>query len=358
VETLQRLQAKVASGDRAAQLSQTTQLRIISEAVATAGADLWKDDEEVVSLVIYLLGGGQPRDVVKVLQAGLVSKESEQLVRGALAYVAGQRADAAKRLEKVDARITDLRLAGQLAFIKSFLHGDDTQKALDDLDWARLLSPGTLVEEAALRREMLLVVERKDVARSAHLIHEYVNRFDRSPYAADFVRTFAALLANSNMAQDSAFFDRFDTSLRAMSADNRVNFLLTLSRTVLLQGNLAAAKRAADMTLAIDRISEKDKQRAILYRVGARLLGEDYDKAVADLASLSSAQLDRPDAVLKSAIGEVAIHLHDDSATNQDDPKASNGAPPSTPPMETIAQIESALKRPVPQDSANRPGDF
>ena len=56
-----------------------------------------------------------------------------------------------------------MRLAGQVAFARSVLETRrDPKAAIARLDWARLLAPGGLVEEAALRREIGLLAEARD----------------------------------------------------------------------------------------------------------------------------------------------------------------------------------------------------
>ena len=56
----------------------------------------------------------------------------------------------------------DARLAGEVAFARSVLETKrDAKTAVDLLDWARLLAPGGLVEEAALRREIALLAEAR-----------------------------------------------------------------------------------------------------------------------------------------------------------------------------------------------------
>ena len=59
-------------------------------------------------------------------------------------------------------------------------------------DEARLLSPGTLVEEAALRRSIALGSETRDTAQFLFSCSQYVRRFLQSPYASQFGDAFVA----------------------------------------------------------------------------------------------------------------------------------------------------------------------
>ena len=73
------------------------------------------------------------------------------------------------RWSKVPSRLPTIRLLAQRMF-----------------DVARLLSPGTLVEEAALRRSIALASETKDVTHFLVSCSQYVRRFLQSPYASQF----------------------------------------------------------------------------------------------------------------------------------------------------------------------------
>ncbi|TIP53397.1 MAG: chemotaxis protein MotC, partial [Mesorhizobium sp.] len=72
-----------------------------------------------------------------------------------------------------------------LALVKgSLLAADDPAQALTLLDEARLLSPGTLVEEAALRRSVGIAAAQGDAARFALASTQYVASYLYSPYAS------------------------------------------------------------------------------------------------------------------------------------------------------------------------------
>ena len=109
-------------------------------------------------------------------EATLCSKSERALARGAVAYITSHEADARTLLGAIDPDGLDARLAGQVAFARSVLEtGRDRKAAVSLLDWARLLAPGGLVEEAALRREIALLAEARDAPRAARLAHEYAD---------------------------------------------------------------------------------------------------------------------------------------------------------------------------------------
>jgi len=192
VDELRGIQFKVAQGDKAAYPAELNQLKTIGAAIATAGPETWKTKREADSLIIYILSGGSLADVGLLLKGDAVLESERSLARGALAYVTSHEADAIALLEKTDLTALDARLAGEMAFARSVLETKrDAKAAVSLLDWARLVSPGGLVEEAALRREIALLAEAKDMSRLAVLTRQYVTRFGASLYAADFLRDLA-----------------------------------------------------------------------------------------------------------------------------------------------------------------------
>ena len=171
---LQRLQVQIAAGDKSAYAAQQERLNAIGAAIGAAKPEVWKSKDEADAVIIYLLSGGQPRDVVQLLQSGAVPESETPFMRGAVAYILGNEADAEKLLGGLDPRRLDLRLAGQVAFAQSVLQTSrDEKKAIALLDLARLLAPGCLVEEAALRREILLLNGEHDADRVALLSRQY-----------------------------------------------------------------------------------------------------------------------------------------------------------------------------------------
>ncbi|MGO8078035.1 chemotaxis protein, partial [Rhizobium leguminosarum] len=59
-------------------------------------------------------------------------------------------------------------------------------EALDLYDKARLAAPGTIVEEAALRRSVAICVDNGMLDRGMAYSQRYVRRFLHSPYASQF----------------------------------------------------------------------------------------------------------------------------------------------------------------------------
>src|SRR5208283_2275619 len=141
-------------------------------------------------------------------------------------------------------------IAGPLAFARSVLKTrGDLRAAVADLDWARLVSPGGLVEEAALRREIALLAEAQDAPRVALLARQYADRFALSLYAPDFFRDLARLIGRTGLADGPGNYRLLSEAAAHLPANGRRDFLLTLARAAALNARFDSAAAAAGEAL-------------------------------------------------------------------------------------------------------------
>ena len=342
VDALQRLQTRVAAGDKAAYAAEPGQLRAIGAAISTATPDNWKQKSEAVAAIAYLLSGGQPRDVSKALQSGNLPKAEETLMRGALLYAQGREREAGALIGALDPRRLDARIAGQVAYALGVIAiSGDAGKALELFDLARVLAPGGLVEEASLRREILLGGERRDVDRVAMLARQYLTRFGGSIYAVNFMQGFAATVVRLNLIDSLASFDKFRRSARSMSPENRRGFMLAVARSELDNGKFDVAASAARVALDETAGADADATRGQLYQATARLLGGESDEGLAQLGAIAATKLGASDRLLLAAVKDIAAHLHEAAEPGSSAPAPSD----SDPAVKTIENAQAAMER-------------
>ena len=303
VMDVQRLQVRLALGDKAAYALSRDRIKEAGKAVAAAAPAAFKIPEERAAVVAYLLSGGQPRDVAGIVDRGDFPKEERDLLRGAVGYVGGRQAQA-EALLPFDPTKVSLRLGGQLAFAQSVLTtAKDARKALELLDLARLLAPGTLVEEAALRREILLVGDLRETSRVAFLARQYVERYGRSLYAGDFVASLARTAIRFDLCATPADLLRFSALLRLTAPEQARNFLLAVARAALPQGRFEVAWAAAADALNTAPAGSPDELKARLYQLAARFPALSEVDAIAAFSALPADKLAREDrALFKAAV--------------------------------------------------------
>jgi chemotaxis protein MotC len=358
VNTLQNAQREIAQGDSAAYAAQPKLLREISEAFSAAKPEVWQKSRNAHAAVIYLLSGGQPRVVTRLLEGGNLPKDDENLIRGALAYELGHETEARQLLGALDPKSLELTLGGQVAFVQSILLTTvDARKAVGLLDLARLLSPGGLVEEAALRREVALV---GDIARDADkfmaLAGQYMSRFPKSPYADNFLKSFTTALLRLQLAEDVANFPKFESMTANLGRDDRRGLFLTIARTALVSGKIAMADVAASKALTLAAADSADAARGRLYQAAGRTLTDQYESGVAELQAIDPKKLPKRDAALLAAARTVAMRVRE--ATNAASAAAAPTAAPNQPDDSASATIhlaEAALLRAQSVQSAGAP---
>jgi len=355
---LQALQAKMAAGDQAAFAAQPERLKAISAAIQAAPPETWQTKSETDGAIVYLLSGGRARDIVQLLRSGVVPQSEAPLMRGALDYIVGDEVEAHTLLDDVDPRTLDLRLAAQIAFAQSVLASSkDVKKAIALLDLARLLAPGALIEEVALRREIALVADQRDVDRFTVLCRQYATRFGRSIYAEHFVQSLAPIALKADLIDDLASFQKFHAFVTSLTPSARTHFLLTVAHAEAVNGKFGVASVASNEALQDVASDSAEAARGKLYEASARILTPDYDSGVAELRSVAEEKLDKQDQALLGAVRGVAAYMREMPSE-----AASANPPPPTAKQDndavasTIALAEVALKRNADKDGASPKG--
>ncbi|MBS9479327.1 hypothetical protein [Ancylobacter radicis] len=300
---LQRLQDRMARGDASALPEQNALLEAIDEQFRSADPSVWKDPNNARALVVYVLSGGNPKTLRAILANGADPAIDPRLVRGAVAYVEGRESDAIKDLGEIDARTLPASLAGQVALAQAALWvRRDQARAAILLDQARILAPGTLVEEGALRRAILVAAQGNDLVAFERLTATYLGRFRHSVYAGNFRQRFAAALTRMSFIDNAEEFHRIDDVLRQIEPEGRRDILLTVAQGAVVQGKTGAAIMAADRVLKAAPVASLDAQRATLYRGAAMAASAtDYETAALQLRGVSHDRLSPPDAQLLDA---------------------------------------------------------
>jgi len=309
---LQRLQVQMAFGDKGAYALQRDRLRMIGASILAARPETWKDKNETDAAVAYVLSGGQPRIIAQLLEKGGIPASEQPLMRGAEDYVSGKQAEAESLLGDIDPRKASLKLAGQLAFVQSVMKtGPDPKKAIALLDLARLMSPGGLVEEAALRREILLLGDQRAGDQVVFLARQYVTRFGHSIYAEDFIQGLAPAAIRNGLTDDLASLDKFRPLLTTVTPEVRRGFLLAIARAQTLNGKSEVAGAAAREALRDTPVGGTDEAQAKLFEAAAEIITPDYDAGVAILKGIDRSRLGKPDQALLAAITFSAMRLRD-----------------------------------------------
>jgi chemotaxis protein MotC len=329
VRSLEALQDQIVLGNAAAFAAQPKLIGVIAERFAAASSEAWRDPKNIRAAVVYLLSGGQPRVIEGLLEHNAIPQNDQKLVKGALAIDEGRANDAKQFLSDIDVRSLPAGLGGYVAFAQSRLLAEqDRQKTMELLDVARLLAPGTLVEEAALRREIFLADDMGDGEKFVFLSRQYVQRFQKSLYANNFRQHFASAIIHLDLLQAPGMAARLDGLLQQLSTDDQRNISLMIARAAIIEGKIAAVRFAVDRAELLTADGSVEKARTRLYDAAALIVSEDYDKGLERLKEINRSQLPMPDAKLYDAVSAVAQQIGKWSDATQQN---SEGADPGDP---------------------------
>jgi chemotaxis protein MotC len=282
----------------------------LNEELHQMPGDVWDDPRNARAAVMFVLSGGHPRLIKDLLGRSSPLPIDEKLLNAALAYGEARVADATELLADIDHRQLEPGLAGLVALIKgTLLTRTDAKKAVALFDDARILSQGTLIEESALRQEILLVASEGNMARFDQLSSQYSRRFGNSIYAANFRRQFFAGVARQDFAGTSEWIARTETELQKIAPSERASAYLSIAHEAALGGNVEIARYAAGHAAELLRNGSTDHARAKLYEGAALIITDDYEKGEAALRSIPAEKLRDTDRELLDAARLVSSEV-------------------------------------------------
>ncbi|ATQ69675.1 MULTISPECIES: hypothetical protein [Methylosinus] len=309
VRKLTGLQDGMARGAATARAAIPAQVERIQTAIATAEADSWKERANGRAAATYLLGGGSPRAIRKIFDANLFSDADRPLIDASLAYAEGRSRDAMPMFAQIDPKEQPATLGGHLALVRGgLLIGSDNARARELLDLARLLMPSSLVEEAALRREVAVVDPLQDAAKFLLLARRYVAQYSRSPFARNFWGEARAATIRVALDIPERQLGEFLALFDATPAATRFDLHMTIAQNAILHGRPALAALETDRAATLAD-THQAKARVALNRAALTALGGDFEAAASEFAALDVSSLERGDKELRAVVAGAIDHL-------------------------------------------------
>jgi len=310
VRSVQALHDQMALGSRAAQRAMPGLLRKLGGRLMAEKAAVWRDPRNVRAVVVYLLSGGETRVARKVLTSAKCTAQEKHLIEGALAYLGGNKTIAKAMLSNIDPRSLEPSIGSQLALAQATLIAEENPvKAIRLLDMARVIAPGTLVEETALRREIFLTVETGDFDKFVAMSDQYLRRFRRSVYAEGFGRSFAVSVIRVSQSGNAHQFAQLAALLTDMASRERLELYLNIAQSSLAAGKLEATRWGSGEAAQLAQKNSVDANRAALYDGAVAILTSEYDRGLAEIDKLDAAHLPHEDLLLKEAVQGLAVQI-------------------------------------------------
>lgn len=345
VRSLQLVQDRIAGGDHAALPMQRKLLELVDARLRASTPQEFEDPRNMRSLLVYAMSGGNPDTVDETLETLELDETIEIAGAGIVHYLRGEILDARRAFARIEPATYPTELAAFLHLVKGSVMGTESApQAMAMLDHARLLAPGTLVEEAALRRTMILAREAEDVERFTAASSLYVRRFLRSPYAAQFAQAFVSGIIQFAATIDTA---RIDQIVSGMSQDQAMTIYLRLARASAIDGNTALLAFASAKVRGDDE--EIKDPRGALYTSISQMNSSNAVEVLPRLDALDTRGLTERDRALLSAARAVANEVVAPARTSaivpgaQREPEAETDAGAEAAPASETAAEQDAL---------------
>jgi chemotaxis protein MotC len=355
VRSLQLVQDRVAIGDHAALPIQRKLLEMIDARIRRADPQTLGQTANLRALLIYAMSGGNPETFRDAVDRMELPEADSRLAVAVMSYLHGASRAAEAALKPIDPMAQPRELASFLALIKgSVISLEDPSGALKLLDKARLLSPGTLVEEAALRRSIALAATVGDAARFAHACDQYVRAYLRSPYASQF----ADALVNGIITLHKSI-DRpaIDATIALMSMEQRKVVYLRIARRAAIEGLVELSNYAAERAEAVKPPSSPaEDPRVLLYTSLTTVTTEPMEIIRDKLGRIDRSSLSAGDRELLDALTAMTEEISA-APTTRPEPQR-DPAPPSAEAPAPEGTPEPRVVEAPPPPREDGPGDL
>ncbi len=153
-------------------------------------------------------------------------------------------------------------------------------------------SPGTIIEESALRRGMMLTIKEKDVDRSFRYALIYARRFLSSPYVGQFADAFVDFAVTHHDAENE---QKLVEILSFFDNRRQREVYLRIARRAAISGMSDFARLAAERAAVLSENPGDDEPRALadLYSSLVNVPTADIVSAVQQMSSIPEAALTR-----------------------------------------------------------------
>jgi chemotaxis protein MotC len=304
LRSLQFVQDTVVRGDHSAAEMQRFMLGAIDKRLRTADPAVFEDPRNVDAALIYAMSGGNPATLEFLVARDVDGNFDNRIADALRKYLGGKGTLIAKTLGEMVTEYKNADIAPYLALVAGNVTiAKDPAGSLKYYDWARLTAPGTIVEEAALRRSLAVAVDAKIVDKASGYANRYARRFLYSPYASQFADLFVRFVVEH---YDVLKPEDIEATLGYLDVDRRREVYLRIARQAAIAGRRDLAVMGADQAKALSGNGPQNDVLAELYGSLVGVPTENVDDAMAVLMQIPETALSPKDRALRQAAEAVA----------------------------------------------------
>lgn len=284
---LRQLQDRVALGDADSILAQRGLIEKITEEFEKADDAVWADARNGRAVIAFVLSGGDVKVLRGLLLRGQPASVDANFGRAIHAFASNRRGEALDHFAAIDPLKLDPSISGQVALAQAELAArTDLDKALEKLDVARLLAPGTLIEEAAFRRQISILSGQKKFARADVMLEIYFRRFPRSGYGGALKRQIVRFMVERPPLNGEAGSALLVTALERLGKRDRQEMYVEMAKEAVGRSRRDIVEFAGEKALALFEDGSPGQYRAKIYLDAMRVASLEADKAKERLEGL------------------------------------------------------------------------
>jgi chemotaxis protein MotC len=305
IRSLQTIQDKVINGDLDSVDMQRYLLEEIDKRLRTIDMAVFDDPRNVDAALIYAMSGGNPETLDILAERDVEGNFDNRVTSILRRYLSGRGATAIKQLQEVVPEYRNSRIGPYLELIgANALMEKETDAALKFFDWARAEAPGTIIEEAALRRSLSITSAKGDAARALPYARRYARRFMNSPYASQFADIFVSLAIDHKNALPP---DEIKAVLSLVERKRQREIYLRLGRRAAIDGNKPLADFASKEARRLSSPEDAGQLAlADLYSGIVNIPSDGINQVLEKLAEIPDKSLSPKDRFLRDAARIVA----------------------------------------------------
>ena len=311
VRNLQLVQDDIVNGINGAQREYRDQLINASTILLSQSPKIWQNERNLNAIALYVLIGGDIAVGKKAMKESMLDQNKKMPLKAALSFSGRRFREAHNLMTKLDHTKLPASMSAQFALAKSMVTSStDLDQAAKFLDDARRLAPGTLIEEASLRRSTRIAGEQRKFKRFKFITSTYLFRFHKSQYFGGFLRDFAFGLVrmpkensvgSANYMKD--FFKRLNNRQKLMIATY-------VARNATIMGKTEIARWASNFAIEGLKPGSKLHTRMLLYSSASGMANQEHFKgSIISLAKVDREILDENDKKLFDAVQIIAVQL-------------------------------------------------
>lgn len=309
LRSLQFVQDSVVMGDHSAREMQKYLLETIDTTLRTADASIFEDSRNADAALAYIMSGGNPQTLDYLVARDVQGHFDSRVINILQKYFNGR----GVQVEKIITDILPEYRNGVLGPYLMLIAGNiavtrDPAASLVFFDDARLTAPGTIIEEAALRRSIIAMIQAKQPDKTLQYVRKYAVRFLHSPYASQFADLFVGFVVESF---GSVSKENVVEIADLMDPERAEEIYLRIARQASLRGQVELARFATDEA---EELTSKtgDTSRMPLSKLYSGLAGVPSDavhSATDTLASIPNDELSPRDIALRDAAKTIAEQI-------------------------------------------------